>query len=102
MTESEHERPTIPQQCPKCSSNMETGFVHGGEDVICWSVVNRNEVIEDFTKEVLYLQRKDWPKSFKFSGVQDPEPLRAHRCANCNRVLFAYEEALDWKEFKKK
>lgn len=92
---------SIPQQCPNCDAEMEVGFLHGGEDVVQWSRVNRNEVIE-FTKDVLYLQRRLWTRSFRLSGAEDPEPLKAGRCVNCNLVIFAYEEALDWKAFKKK
>ncbi|GJM23639.1 MAG: hypothetical protein DHS20C16_00540 [Phycisphaerae bacterium] len=102
MSDQANTTSNLPAKCPNCSASMEVGFVHGGEDIVCWSRVNRNEVIEDFTKEVLYLQRKDRPKSFKFSGVQDPEPLKAVRCVKCDLVVFAYTEALNWKEFKKK
>ena len=101
MTDSKDNTSNLPKQCPNCNGAMEDGFVHGGEDIVCWSTVNRNEVIEGLHDEVRYLQRRDWPRSFRLSYVEDPEPLRAVRCAKCNLVTFAYVEALDLNEFKK-
>ncbi len=101
MTDQTSNASNLPAQCTNCGAAMEVGFIHGGEDVVCWSRVDRNEVIEDFTKEVLYLQRKPKPKSFKVFGCEDPESLRACRCAKCKLVVLAYNEALDWTEFKK-
>ena len=95
MTDSKDNTSNLPKQCPNCNGAMEVGFVHGGEDIVCWSTVNRNEVIEGLHDEVRYLQRRDWPRSFRLSYVEDPEPLRAVRCAKCNLVTFAYVEALD-------
>ncbi len=103
MSDSKDNTSNLPKQCPNCNGPMEAGFVHTGDDddIVCWSIVNRNEVIPDYTKEVLFLQRQEWPKSFRLTEVEYPEPLRAVRCAKCNLVTFAYIEALDLNEFKR-
>lgn len=101
MNQREDNASKLPPRCPKCLGDVEIGYVHGGEDVVCWSRVHRNEVIEMPQKDVLFLQRQPRPKSFRLSSVDDPEPLRACRCAKCQLVVLYYDEALDWSEFKK-
>ncbi len=101
MPTQEEVASNLPKLCPKCNADMEFGFVHAGEDVVQWSTVNRNKTNEDFTKDVLFLQRTPKQKSFRLSS-EEAEPLQAHRCAECKVVILAYEEAIDWNELKRK